>query len=134
MGNSGLYVFPSHEEELTHNTAKLLQVNKKHPVAKLKAVGKGSHSSIRDSEHGGDLLLTVFISKDAQVMLIYNLHVEFGLFNGAIGKWSILYTKMAIVLQTAFLMQSWSSFTTTLVHLSSKKNLKLFQLFESPGK
>ena len=78
--------FPSHEEELTHNTAKLLQVNKKHPVAKLKAVGKGSHSSIRDSEHGGDLLPTVFISKDAQVMLIYNLHVEFGLFNGAIGK------------------------------------------------
>ena len=63
-------MFPFHEEELTHNTAKLLQVNKKHPVAKIKAVGNGSHSSICDSEHGGGLLPTVFISKDAQVMFI----------------------------------------------------------------
>ena len=65
----GLFVFPSHEEECQHNTSRILKVNQVHPVAKIKTVGKGSHSSMGDSEKAGGLLHTIYLCKDAQVML-----------------------------------------------------------------
>ena len=86
MDTCGLFVLPSHEEECQHNTNRLLKVNQVHPVAKIKAVGKGSYSSIGDSEKAGGHLHTIYLCKDAQVMLTCNLNVQFGLFIGAIGK------------------------------------------------
>lgn len=55
------------------------------PVAKITAVGKGSHSKSGESEKAGGLLNTLYISKGSKVMLSVNLCVRYGLFNGAIG-------------------------------------------------
>lgn len=85
MSDRGLFVFPTHDEEWSHNKSKLLEVNKLFPVAKITAVGKGSHSKSGESEKAGGLLNTLYISKGSKVMLSVNLCVRYGLFNGAIG-------------------------------------------------
>lgn len=85
MSDRGLFVFPTHDEEWSHNKSKLLEVNKLFPVAKITAVRKGSHSKSDESEKAGGLLNTLYISKGSKVMLSVNLCVRYGLFNGAIG-------------------------------------------------
>ena len=75
MESSGLFVFPSHEEEAQHNNKKLLRANKSNPVAKLKAKGQGTRGNTDDSEKAGGLLSTVYICKNAKVMLTTNLKV-----------------------------------------------------------
>ncbi|XP_021373892.1 ATP-dependent DNA helicase PIF1-like [Mizuhopecten yessoensis] len=85
MSEEGLFVFPTHEEEWQHNKCQILKVNAQHPIAKCKAITKGPHSKFGNVTAGG-LLDTVFISRDAKVMLSVNLCVSFGLFNGAMGK------------------------------------------------
>lgn len=84
MSTNGLFVFPTHKEECDHNKSKLLEVNKSFPVAQVKAVSKGPHSLIRESDKAGGLLNTVYITKKSKVMLTVNLSVRFGLFNGAL--------------------------------------------------
>ena len=74
--SSGFFVFPSHEEEAQHNNKKLLKANKSNPVAKLKAKGQDTHGNIGDSEKAGGLLSTVYICKNAKVMLTANLNVK----------------------------------------------------------
>ena len=83
MESSGLFVFPSHEEEAQHNNKKHLEANKSNPVAKLKAKGQGTHGNTGDFEKAGGLLSTVYICKTAKVMLTANLNVKYGIFNGA---------------------------------------------------
>lgn len=63
MSDRGLFVFPTHDEEWFHNKSKLLEVNKLFPVAKITAVGKGSHSKSGESEKAGGLLNTLYIIK-----------------------------------------------------------------------
>lgn len=50
MATNGLFVFPTHKEEWDHNKSKLLEVNKSFPVAQVKAVSKGPHSLIGESD------------------------------------------------------------------------------------
>lgn len=82
---SGLFVFPTHDEEWGHNRSKLLDLNKTFPVAKIASVSKGPHSKTGQSENAGGLLDTVYICKKSKVMISVNLCVKFGLYNGAIG-------------------------------------------------
>jgi len=85
MSDNGLFVFPTHEEVWTHEKGKLLEANKQFPIAKLVAVGHGFHSKSADSDRAGGLQHTIYLCKDAKVMLSINICVPFGLFNGAIG-------------------------------------------------
>ena len=85
MEDSGLFVFPTHEEEWNHNKDQLLKANRQNPVAKIQAVDKGRHSNTGSSEKAGGLLRTVYLCKTAKVMLTCNLNVSAGLFNGACG-------------------------------------------------
>jgi hypothetical protein len=55
------------------------------PIAKLVAVGHGFHSKSADSDRSGGLQHTIYLCKDAKVMLSINICVPFGLFNGALG-------------------------------------------------
>ena len=86
MEMSGLFVFPTHDEEWNHNKDQLIKANEIYPVAKIKSVSKGSHSNTDDSDKAGGLLRVLYICKNAKVMLTCNLNVPFGLFNGATGK------------------------------------------------
>lgn len=45
-----LFSPPMHKEEWAHNKSKLLDVNKSFPVAQVKAVSKGPHSLIGESD------------------------------------------------------------------------------------
>ena len=83
MNEPGLFVFPSHAEEWQHNKSTLLELNETHHIAKINAECQGSHASLNDS--GASLQKTLFISKNAKVMLSVNLCVQYGLFNGAMG-------------------------------------------------
>jgi hypothetical protein len=101
---SGLFVFPTHNEEWAHNKSKLLQVNQSYPVAKVVAISKGPHSNTRESERAGGLLKTIYISKNFKVMLTVNLCVPFGLFNGAIGIVKDFYTSMEEIHQLSLML------------------------------
>lgn len=85
MSDRGLFVFPTHDEEWSHNKSKLLEVNNLFPVAKITDVGKCSHSKSGESEKAGGLPNTLYICKGSKVMLSVNLCVRCGLFNSAIG-------------------------------------------------
>ena len=56
MDSSGLYVFPSYEEEMKHYLKKLKEANKTQPVVKIKAKGKGLHSSSVATDKAGGLV------------------------------------------------------------------------------
>ena len=83
MNDSGLFVFPSHKEEWQHNKSKLLQINETYPIAKVNALCKGQHAHVIDQS--ASLQKSLYISKNAKVMLSVNLCVQYGLFNGAMG-------------------------------------------------
>jgi hypothetical protein len=85
MSDNEFFVFPTHEEVWTHNKGKLLEAIKQFPIAKLVAVGHGFHSKSADSDRSGGLQHTIYLCKDAKVMLSINICVPFGLFNGALG-------------------------------------------------
>ena len=86
MNDQGMFVFPTHQEEGNHNRTKLLKLNEFFPIAKLNAVCKGVHAKNVPSDKAGGLLQTLFLCKEAKVMLSVNICVKFGLFNGANGK------------------------------------------------
>ena len=64
MSQSGLFVFPTHEEEWNHNAMKLSDVNKMFPVAKINSVSKGPHSKTNESKKSGGLIDTLYICKN----------------------------------------------------------------------
>ena len=86
MSSNGLFVFPTHDQEWEHNKTKLLELNKQHPIAKMSAVNKGPHAKSCSPDKAGGLLNTVYLCKDATVMLTVNTCVKYGLFNGAAGR------------------------------------------------
>ena len=86
MNDNGLFVFPSHVDEWNHNKNKLLELNKTYPIAKVSAKTIGIHANRASSEKAGGLIKHLYLCKGAIVMLTCNLNVEYGLFNGAIGK------------------------------------------------
>ena len=57
--------------------------NEMYPIAKINAECQGSHVNLNDPE--ASLPKTLFISKNAKVLLSVNLCVEYGLSNGAMG-------------------------------------------------
>jgi hypothetical protein len=85
MTNQGLFIFPNHQEEWSHNKDQLMKTNKYFPIAKLNADSQGPHSKTCASDKAGGLLPTLFLCKSAKVMLSVNISVPFGLFNGATG-------------------------------------------------
>ena len=86
MQENGLFVFPSHADEWSHNKSKLLETNKSHPIAKIDAKTEGIHANKVSSDKAGGLIRTLYICKGAKVMLTCNINVQYGLFNGAMGE------------------------------------------------
>ena len=84
ISEKGLFVFPTHAEEWQHNKLKLLKANELYPIAKINAECYGPHNKSNRSDRAC-LLRTLFICKNAKVMLSVNLCVQYGLFNGAMG-------------------------------------------------
>ena len=85
MGEYGLFVFPTHDDEWFHNKKKLLEANKYAPVAKVSAKSEGMYKNVLLSDKAGGLLDRLFLCKGAKVMFTTNLNVKFGIFNGAMG-------------------------------------------------
>ena len=87
MDNEGLFVFPTHRLEWERNKSKILECNQieDHPVVKIKAVNNGRHAQKADSSKAGGLLQLLYLCRDSKVMLVANIKVEWGLFNGAVG-------------------------------------------------
>jgi len=81
----GFYVFPTHEQEWKHNKAKIMALNKSFPIAKIDAMNYGFHAKQCPSDKASGLLPTLYLCRQAKVMLTVNLCVPFGLFNGAMG-------------------------------------------------
>ncbi len=78
MFERGLFEFPTHNEEWNHNKLKLTELNKTCPMAKLLALSHGRHSSSSaSSERCGGLSHTLYICKNAMVMLAVNLSVQY---------------------------------------------------------
>jgi hypothetical protein len=84
MSQEGLFVFPTHEQESSHNKLKLLEANKVAPIAKIQAHSQGVHKNVSSDKAGG-LLNHLYLCRGAKVMLTTNMNVEFGLFNGSMG-------------------------------------------------
>ena len=84
MGEYGLFVFPTHDDEWFHNKKNLLEANKYAPVAKLSAKSEGMHKNVPSDKAGG-LLGRLFLCKGAKFMFTTNLNVKFVFFNGAMG-------------------------------------------------
>ena len=87
MDAMGLFVFPTHRLEWERNKSKLIECNQlpDHPVAKVKAVNNGRHAQKADSTKAGGLMQLLYLCRDSKVMLVANIKVEWGLFNGAVG-------------------------------------------------
>lgn len=86
MLSNGLHVFPNHDQEWQFNKAQLLELNSQiNPIAKIEAAMNGPHANSASSDKSGGLIRTLYLSKNARVMLTVNLNVDFGLFNGAVG-------------------------------------------------
>ncbi|CAC5381911.1 PIF1 [Mytilus coruscus] len=85
MSANGLFVFPTHQEVVTHNKLKSIEVNAQFPIARVNAVSSGFHSKSSESNRPGGLQQTLYLCKSAKVMLSVNIYVPFCLFNGAIG-------------------------------------------------
>lgn len=126
MSDRGFFVFPTHDEEWSHNKSKLLEVNKLFPVAKLTSVGKGSHSKSGESEKAGGLLNTLYICKGSKVMLSVNLCVRYGLFNGAIGIVEYFFFILVKEDHLHFLMLSWYIYQAIVVPLFYHLTQNLF--------
>ena len=87
MDEQGLYVFPTHHLEWHRNKTKLLECKRQptHPVAKIKAVNNGRHAVKADSNKAGGFLPLLYLCRDSKVILVVNLKVDWGLYNGALG-------------------------------------------------
>ena len=93
MSDEGLFVFPTHADEWNHNKRQLEKANKEVPIARVKAVSTGPHSSLPADKAQG-LECVLYLCKGAKVMLTSNLNVSYGLFNGSVGKVvDIIYTQ-----------------------------------------
>ena len=84
--DNALYAFPTHEAEWEHNKSKLLEINTRHPIAKIKALCQGRHAQSSSADSSGGLVRTLYLCKEARVSLVYNMNVEWGLFNRSVGK------------------------------------------------
>ncbi len=85
MTENGIFVFPTHDAESSHNNRQLLKANVHAPVATVNAVNSGSHAKSARSDKAGGLLTTLNLCVGAKVMLTSNILVPYGLFNGSMG-------------------------------------------------
>ena len=85
VNDNGLFVFPTHAAEWQHNNLQLQKANENFPVAKLSSVNEGTHAKSASSDKASGLINTLYICKNAKVMLTCNLNVDYGLFNGSTG-------------------------------------------------
>ncbi len=83
--DNGLFIFPTHAEEWSHNKSQLQKANKTFPVCTVEAMNNGFHALKADTDHSAGLLQTLYLCCSAKVHLTSNLFTEWGLFNGASG-------------------------------------------------
>ena len=94
MTENGLFVFPTHAAEQSHNMQQLRRANDQAPVARMSAVNTGPHSKCVTNDQCGGLQNVLQLCVGAKVMLTSNLLVAHGLFNGSIG--TVIYIIYAV--------------------------------------
>ena len=57
----GVHVFPTHNEVWNHNKQRVLDANKRYPIAKITALFKGAHASTVTRDKSNGLLHTIYL-------------------------------------------------------------------------